>query len=175
MILQTERLTLRPWAEQDVDTLAEIANDREIWRNVRDTFPHPYTREAAKGWVKFCQSANEPHPFAIEFQGRLIGGIGLHPFDDVHRHSAELGYWLAKSHWGQGIATEAVRKIVEYGFQNLNLERIQAGIYDWNDASGRVLLKAGFECEGRMRHHAFKDGQFVDMMLYARIRSAPII
>lgn len=175
MILQTERLILRPWAERDIDTLPEIANDRDIWRNLRDVFPHPYTREAAENWVKLCQSLETRHPFAIEYQGRAIGGIGFNFFEDVHRHSAELGYWIAKAHWGQGLVTEAVRKIVEYGFQNLNLERIFAETYAWNPASGRVLLKAGFEYEGRLRHHVFKDGQFVDLLLYARIRSPSML
>jgi [ribosomal protein S5]-alanine N-acetyltransferase len=171
MILTTERLTLRPWDERDIDILAEIANDRNIWRNVRDGFPHPYTRKAAENWVKTSQVLPEPKPFAIEYQERLIGGIGLHPFDDVHRYSAELGYWIGAAYWGKGLATEAVRRIVEHGFQTLNLERIQASTYSWNEASARVLLKAGFKCEGRMRNHAFKDGQLIDVLLYARLRT----
>lgn len=170
MILHTPRLVLRPWDTRDIDVLPEIANDRRIWRNVRDTFPQPYERAHAEAWVARCQGGGVPHSFAIEFEGRAAGGIGVHPFDDVYRKSAELGYWLGAVHWGRGLATEAVQAITKYGFEDLGLERIQANVYEWNEASSRVLVKAGFDFEGRMRRHAFKDGQFVDVLLYARIR-----
>lgn len=170
MILQAPRLTLRPWEPRDVPVLPAIANDRRIWRNVRDGFPHPYDQASAEAWVALCEKGSMPHSFAIEFEGTAIGGIGLHPFDDVHRKSAELGYWIGAAHWGRGFATEAVLAIVEYGFSEADLERIQAGVYDWNVASSRVLTKAHFEYEGRMSRHAFKDGQFVDVLLYARLR-----
>jgi len=172
MILHTTRLTLRPWDTRDIDVLPEIANDRRIWLNVRDVFPHPYERSHAEGFVRLCQEGAMPHTFAIEFEGRAVGGIGLHPFDDVHRYSAELGYWLGVAYWGRGLATEAVRAITKHGLANLGLERIQASVYTWNESSSRVLVKAGFEFEGRMRRHAFKDGQFVDMLLYALLRGA---
>ncbi|HRI64194.1 MAG TPA: GNAT family N-acetyltransferase [Polyangium sp.] len=171
MILTTPRLTLRPWDTRDIDVLPGIANDRSIWLNVRDGFPHPYDRASAEAWVALCAKGTMPHSFAIDANGSAIGGIGLHPLDDVHRKTAELGYWLGIAHWGRGFATEAVRAIVEYGFSQLPLERIQAGVYDWNEASSRVLLKANFQFEGRMRRHAFKDTKLVDMLLYARIRS----
>jgi RimJ/RimL family protein N-acetyltransferase len=101
-----------------------------------------------------------------------VGGIGLHAFDDVYRHSAELGYWVAVAHWGRGFATEAVRAVVAHGFDDLGFERIQAGVYAWNEASSRVLVKSGFEFEGRLKRHAFKDGQYVDELMYARLRNA---
>ena len=170
MILTTPRLALRPWETRDIDVLPEIANDRRIWVNVRDGFPHPYDRASAEAWVALCEKGTMPHSFAIESNGIAIGGIGLHPFDDVHRKTAELGYWLGVAHWGRGFATEAVQAIVEYGFSHVNLERIQAGVYAWNEASSRVLLKAKFEYEGSMRRHAFKDTKFVDVLLYARLR-----
>ena len=171
MILRAPRVTLRPWEERDVDVLPGIANDHRIWRNVRDGFPHPYDRASAEAWVALCKKGAMPHSFAIEFEESAIGGIGLHPFDDVHRRTAELGYWVGAAYWGRGFATEAVQAIVEYGFSEANLERIQASVYAWNEASSRVLVKAHFVYEGCMRRHAFKDGQFVDMLLYARLRA----
>jgi RimJ/RimL family protein N-acetyltransferase len=172
MILNAKRLTLRPWDARDIDVLPQIANDRRIWRNVRDGFPSPYDRAAAEGWITLCEKGAMPHTFAIEVEGRAIGGIGLHPFDDVHRKSAELGYWLGVDFWGRGYATEAVQTIVPHGFNQLGIERIQAGVYAWNESSARVLVKSGFDYEGRMRRHAFKDEQFVDVLLYARLRAA---
>lgn len=171
MILHTQRLLLRPWQPRDIDVLPEIANDRRIWRNVRDGFPHPYDRTSAEAWVTNCEKGAMPHTFAIEFDGKAAGGIGVHPFDDVYRKSGEIGYWLGVNHWGKGFATEAVRAIVRYGFDVVELERIQAGVYAWNEASARVLVKAGFELEGRLRRHAFKDGQFVDELIYGRLRN----
>lgn len=175
MILTTPRLVLRPWDTEDIDVLPEIANDRRIWINVRDMFPHPYDRSRAEQWVAFCQQEEVAHSFAISMGGQAIGGIGVHPFDDVHRKSAELGYWLGPAYWGQGFATEAVQVIVKYGFELLGLERIQAGVYAWNEASSRVLVKSGFDLEGCMRRHAYKDGKFVDVLLYARLRDTTIV
>jgi len=172
MKLKTQRLTLRPWGVRDVDVLPEIGNDRRIWLNLRDGFPHPYERANAEAWVALCSSGAMPHTFAIEFEGRAVGGIGLQGFDDVHRKTAELGYWLGVAHWGRGIATESVLAMVRHGFDDLGFERIQAGVFAWNEASARVLVKVGFDFEGRMRRHAWKDGRFVDVLLYARIKAA---
>jgi RimJ/RimL family protein N-acetyltransferase len=173
MILHTSRLMLRPWHPRDIDVLPALANDPRIWRNVRDGFPNPYDRSSAEGWIAMCEKGAMPHTFAIEFEGRVVGGIGLHGFDDVHRKSAEIGYWLGVSYWGLGIATEAVRAVAAHGFDSLEFERIQAGVYAWNEASSRVLGKAGFDFEGRMKRHAFKDGQLIDVLLYARIKETP--
>jgi len=173
MKIQTSRLTLRRWGEQDIEHLPEIANDRTIWLNMRDIFPHPYTRENAEAWVALCakEGAME-HVFAMEFEGRAAGGIGLHPFEDVHRKTAELGYWLGAAYRGRGLATEAVMAIVHHGFKDLGFERIQACVFEGNEPSTRVLVKAGFDYEGRMRRHAFKDGRLLDILLYSKLRDA---
>lgn len=171
MILQTRRLVLRPWERRDIDILPQIANDRRIWRNLRDGFPHPYDRACAEHFVSLCENGTLGHTFAIECEGHVMGGIGVHPFDDVYRKTAEIGYWLGVASWGQGYATEAVHAIIRYGFDVVEMERLQAGVYAWNEASAHVLEKAGFEFEGRLRRQAFKDGQFVDVLFYARLRS----
>jgi [ribosomal protein S5]-alanine N-acetyltransferase len=171
MKIDTERLTLRPWERGDIDVLAEIANDRRIWVNLRDRFPHPYTRADAEMWISICENAPAPPlSFAIEVEGRAAGGIGLEPLADVHRSTAEIGYWLGASFWGRGLATEAVIAMARYGFERLGLERIQAQVFSWNESSTRVLVKAGFAFEGRMRRHVVKDGKVGDALLYARVR-----
>jgi RimJ/RimL family protein N-acetyltransferase len=99
-----------------------------------------------------------------------VGGIGLDLQADVHRHSAEIGYWLGAAHWGHGIATEAVRAVTAHGFSALDLCRIFAGVFAWNPASGRVLEKAGYTLEGRLRQAVIKDGQALDVVVYAILR-----
>lgn len=171
MILELPAFTLRPWAAVDVDALVKNANDRRVWANLRDRFPHPYTREDAEGWIAHCAANARPgEGLAIVVAGEAAGGIGLERLDDVHRRTAELGYWLGASYWGRGLATEAVIALTQYGFEQLGLERIQAGVFDWNGASARVLEKAGYAFEGRMRRHVVKDGRVGDVLLYARVR-----
>ncbi|WP_434045957.1 MULTISPECIES: GNAT family N-acetyltransferase [Sorangium] len=171
MILEAPSLTLRPWAPADADALVKNADDRRVWANLRDRFPHPYTRADAEGWIALCAGQAPPGAgLAIEVDGEVAGGIGLERFDDVHRNTAEIGYWLGAPYWGRGLATEAVIAMTLYGFEHLGLERIQAGVYGWNGASARVLEKAGYTFEGRMRRHVVKDGRVGDVLLYARVR-----
>jgi [ribosomal protein S5]-alanine N-acetyltransferase len=99
-----------------------------------------------------------------------IGSIGIDAFDDIHRRTGELGYWIGAAHWGRGYATEAVIAMTAYGFEQLDLVRIQAGVFEWNPASTRVLSKAGYQFEGRMRSHVLKDGRLGDFLLHAAIR-----
>jgi [ribosomal protein S5]-alanine N-acetyltransferase len=169
--LNTPSVILRPWEERDVASLATNANDRRVWENLRDRFPHPYGHAEASSWVAFATAQPAPVSlFAVTLRDEAIGAIGLERFDDVHRGTAEIGYWLGVAHWGRGYATDAATALTAYGFETLGLERIQAGVYDWNPASARVLVKAGYTFEGRMRRHVMKDGKLGDVLLYAAVR-----
>lgn len=171
-VLTTHSLTLRPWRASDVDALVLHADDRRIAQNLRDRFPHPYGRADAESWLEFASSRPSPHRyFAICVGDEAIGGIGIDAFDDVHRRTGELGYWLGAAHWGRGYATEAVLAMTRYGFEQLDLARIQAGVFAWNPASTRVLSKAGYQLEGTLRSHVVKDGRLGDVLLYAVIRA----
>jgi [ribosomal protein S5]-alanine N-acetyltransferase len=171
MKIDTALLTLRPWTRDDIDVLPGLANDRRIWANLRDRVPHPYTRADAEAWLQLCATKVDLHStFAIEVEGQAAGGIGLELFDDVHRKTAEIGYWLGTAYWGRGLATEAVIAMTRHGFDRLGLERIQAQVFEWNEASMRVLAKAGYTFEGRLRRHVFKDGRLGDALMYARVR-----
>ena len=95
-------MVLRSWEVRDVDALARHANDREVWLNLRDRFPHPYTREDARRWIALC--ADEPlHSthLAIEVDGSAVGAVGFDRLQDVHRLTAEIGYWLGRAVWGR--------------------------------------------------------------------------
>ncbi len=109
------------------------------------------------------------HIACIEIEGQAAGGIGLHPGEDVHRRTAELGYWLAEPYWGHGIRPKRCARSLLTGFETLPLDRIYASAYANNPASVRVLEKAGFQFEGRMRRNVIKDGVVLDSLLYARV------
>ncbi len=158
---------LRPWAAGDVPSLARHANNYEIWRNLRDSFPHPYTLADAQQWISFTQQQSPRAFFAVEVGGEAVGGVGLCLKSDIERLSAEMGYWLGEAVWGKGIATAAVRALSTCGFEELGLTRIFAIPLISGTASMRVLEKAGYVREGVLRRSAIKEGIVVDRVLYA--------
>jgi [ribosomal protein S5]-alanine N-acetyltransferase len=173
MELELPRCRIRSWRPGDEPSLARHADDREIWLNVRDRFPHPYTLADAEAWVRQVRVAEPETQFAIEVRGEAAGGIGLFLQEDVSRYSAEIGYWLGREHWGRGLMTAAVHGFTDYAFANFELCRIYANVFAWNPASCRVLERAGYQLEGRMRCAAVKDGRVVDSLLYAAVREFP--
>ena len=160
---------LRPWREGDEAALAKYANNRNVWINVADAFPHPYTMEDAVAWLESQRDRDPPTEFAIADAEEAIGGIGVRPQRDIHRRSAEVGYWLGEPFWGRGITTHALRAMTEYAFATFDLVRVYATVKEWNPASARVLEKCGFTMEGRLRKGAIKDGKTVDLLLYALV------
>jgi RimJ/RimL family protein N-acetyltransferase len=161
---------LRSWRIEDAAGLAEAANNRNIWLKLRDVFPHPYTIENAEAYLGRTVGREPETSFCIEIDGRVGGGIGLDFAADVHRHTVEIGYWIAEPFWGRGTMSHAVRAIVGYGFEALPIERVEAYVFANNPASARVLEKCGFSFKGRMRRNVFKDGQFVDALIYSILR-----
>ena len=168
MELKLERGTVRDWRMEDASSLAKHANNRRVWITLRDRFPHPYTIDNAKEFLERTFTAQPRQNFCIEIDGAAVGGIGVHPGEDVHRHVASIGYWLSEEFWGQGVMSEVVPTFVNYCFENFSLDRIFAEAYSTNPASARVLEKAGFVLEGRLRKHVIKDGQILDSLLYAK-------
>lgn len=169
MELKLQGCKIRNWHSADAGYLARYANNRNVWRNLRDAFPHPYTLSDAREFIRFASFGHPPTHFAIEIDGVAAGSIGLVLRSDVYRRTAEIGYWLGEPFWGQGIATRAVTGLTEYAFANLDLVRVYAGVFEWNEASKRVLEKSGFIQEARLRKGAFKDGQIIDELIYARV------
>ena len=161
---------IRSYRPEDAAALAELADNRKISRNMHDTFPHPYTLADARGWIAHAMQESPERNFAIASATQVVGGIGLKLRDDVFRRSAEIGYWLGEPYWGRGIATAALRALTDYAFEQFDLVRIEAGVFEWNPASCRVLEKAGYEREARLRQAISKDGQVIDRFLYALVR-----
>jgi len=146
------------------------ANNRKIWINLRDHFPYPYTDEDARDWLASIVRREPENNFAIDVAGEAVGGIGFTVQPDVGRRSAEIGYWLGEKFWGRGIATDALIAMTDHAFANYDICRIYAYVFGWNGASARVLEKAGYTLEGRLRKSVTKDGQTIDNLIYAIIR-----
>ena len=170
MELKLTRSVLRAWQPGDEESLVSHANNRTIWRNLRDAFPHPYTSADAKRWIETANPTTPVTNFAIVVNGEAAGAIGLLLKEDVFRRSAEIGYWLGEEFWGRGIVTEAVRAVTDYAFNNFDLCRVYAGVFEWNPASMRVLERAGYEFECRMKKSVTKDGETIDELIYAVVR-----
>jgi RimJ/RimL family protein N-acetyltransferase len=169
MELKLERCTIRNWRLNDAESLTKHANNRRVWLTLRDRFPHPYTIEGARSFLERATNETESEKlFCIDIDGAAVGGIGMIPGEDVYRLTAEFGYWLAEEFWGQGIMSEVVPAFVNYSFDEFSLKRIFAASYSNNPASARVLEKAGFVFEGRLRKNVIKDGQILDSLLYAK-------
>ena len=129
-VIKLRRLTL-----SDKNRLAELADNSKIAINLRDGFPHPYTVDDAVKFIENFGVQNPQQVFAIEYDGEYVGNIGLHKGTDVYRLSAEIGYFLGEPYWNKGIITRAVNLICDYGFKNLDIVRIYAGIFEFNTAS----------------------------------------
>jgi RimJ/RimL family protein N-acetyltransferase len=162
--------TVRSWVWDDLDALVRHANNRAVWINLRDRFPHPYTRADGEAWLRHVLESRPETNFAIEAGGEAVGGICLVLGNDVERCSAEVGYWLGEAVWGRGIATAALRAVADHAFAAFGLTRVFALPFAGNLASRRVLEKAGFTQEGVLRRSAVKDGRVTDQVLYALTR-----
>ncbi len=170
MQITLKKCELRSFRESDAVTLALHANNRNIWLNLRDAFPHPYIEDHAREFIRTTLEALPESHFAITVDGKAVGAIGFRLHKDVERVSAEVGYWLSESLWGRGIATEALVAMTQYAIETYELTRVYAMPFEWNPASMRVLEKAGYKLDVRMSRSAIKDGKIVDQFLYAFVR-----
>src|SRR5271157_4615437 len=162
MLLDLGDLRVRSWHKNDLDALMRHANNPKIAANLRDQFPHPYTRSAGAAYLAEVRSAEIETSFAVEYEGEAVGGIGFKLGTDVARLSA--------AYWGRGLTTRAVLASSEWAFENYKLTRIFAMAFSHNVGSMRVLEKAGFEREGTLRRSAIKNGAIFDQVLYAKVR-----
>jgi len=164
------RFLIREWRRGDEEALARHANNPNVARNMRDRFPHPYTSADAQWWIAHASAQSPSTDFAIVVDGEAAGGIGFILQEDVARRSVEIGYWLGEAYWGRGIATDAVRALSEHIFANFDICRIYSTVFELNPASIRVLEKAGYAYEGRQRKAVTKNGETLDVLMYALIK-----
>jgi len=158
------------WHPNDASSIVKYANNKKIWVNLRDGFPHPFQLSEAETFLSKVAQQNPRTSFAIADDKEAIGSIGLMLGKDVHRFTAEMGYWLAEPFWDKGIMSKVVIRFTEFAFKKFALNRIFAEPYIKNTVSVRVLEKAGFVFEGKLQASVFKDGKVLDQFLYAKIR-----
>ena len=168
--LKGERSLLRPWRPSDAESLVRHANDIRIWNNLRDTFPHPYTRADADTFIALATAKIPAEDFAIVIRGEAVGGIGHIP--DPEAFESEIGYWLGTAHQGQGVMSEAATLLTEHLFATTPVHRLYATVFGHNTASMRVLEKTGFHQTDIIRHGIVKNGRLTDLHRYERIRTA---
>ena len=160
---------LRLWKIEDAQALASIANNRNIWNNVRDRLPSPYTVKDALEWIGHTQKENPKTNFAIEYKGMLAGSAGCILKDDINRKTLEIGYFIGEHFWGKGIATEAVKLITEYVIKEFKPVRIYAEVFEHNKASMRVLQKNGFYLETISRKAVIKNNAVLDNYIWVKL------
>ena len=161
---------VRSFRAEDAAEVARHANNRNVWLQLRDYFPHPYSVDDARRFIAFAAGGEPQTAFALTVGDAPVGAIGVTLRDDVERCSAEIGYWLGEQYWGRGIATRSLAGFTPYAFETYGVERLYGIPFANNAASCRVLEKAGYRLEGRMRRSAIKDGTVQDQLLYAILR-----
>ena len=164
---------IRKWKLSDAKDLASVISNKKIQDNLRDGLPYPYTEQDATDYISamLSEDENETFAFAITIDNKAIGSIGAFRQKNIHRHTAEIGYYIAEEYWGKGLMTEAVKQICSYIFDKSNSVRIYAEPFSYNKASCRVLEKAGFLYEGTLRSNAIKNGKTIDMLMYSRLKT----
>jgi [ribosomal protein S5]-alanine N-acetyltransferase len=170
ILLETKEFRLRSWQSGDEASLVEHANNYKVWRNLRDTFPHPYTWQDAQDWIQFATTFPNSLSLAIDIQGAACGGVGLLFQQDIYRRNAEIGYWLGEAYWNRGIVTAAVKMLSAYAFGHYDICRLYAGIFQDNQASMRVVEKAGYQLEAVHRQAITKSGRTLDEYLYVLLK-----
>ena len=164
---------LRRWRLSDAKDLAATLNNKKILNNLRDGLPFPYTEQDARDYISAMLSSDENNTFAyaITINDRAVGSIGAFRKENIHRQTAELGYYLAEEYWGQGLMTRAIRQLCEIIFDTTDILRIYAEPFAYNIGSRCALEKSGFTFEGTMKNNAVKNGKVLDMMLYSLTRT----
>jgi ribosomal-protein-alanine N-acetyltransferase len=169
MELCSDRLLMRPWIVEDAGALAELANNRNVWLNLRSRFPKPYTKAAAEAWIRRRdREAARSIQFAIVVEDSVAGGIGIERDLNPRAKAGELGYWLGEAFWNRGLAGEAVERVAAWAFSDLGLARLSATVREANPASSRLLEKAGFRLASKVRRGGRRPSAHVVEYVYVR-------
>ena len=161
---------IRSYQLSDKEALIKFANNYNVSRFLRDQFPYPYTKADAEMWIVHACNQHPETNFVIANDKEMFGAIGINPQEDVNRFSAEIGYWIGEIYWRKGIATTALKAFTEFAFNNYDLNRIFANVFEGNTASEKVLLKAGYFKEATLKRAVYKEGKFIDQYIYAILK-----
>lgn len=166
-------VTIREWKVSDAVALSAALNNKNVMNNLRDGLPFPYTESDALFYIYSCINAdkNAQFCFAIVYNDQVVGSIGVFRQGNILFRTAVMGYYIGEKCWGKGIMTEAVKLVCKHVFDNTDIVRIYAEPFAENIGSCRVLEKTGFVLEGILHKNSFKNGQFRDMKLYAKVKN----
>ncbi|RMZ58129.1 N-acetyltransferase [Chryseobacterium nematophagum] len=156
-------IILRKLSVDDTEVLSTLANNRNIWNNMRDIFPHPYTIDDAKNFIAMVSKEDVQLTFGIDFNDQLVGVISFIRQPDVYRKSVEIGFWVGEEYWKKGIAKASVKKMIDYAVKNLDVNRIFANVFEYNTASMKVLKDNDFKEEGISINMVYKNNQFYNL------------
>ena len=164
------QITLKDIQLASPKDIAALANDREVSRNLRDTFPYPYTEQDAVTFLNLCKAGKCGYNYGIFNQDDIfVGTCGIIPKKDIYRLTAEIGYWIGRPYWGFGYATQAVEQLLPIAFNDLKLVRVYAEVFEYNKSSARVLEKAGFKLEAVLKNNMIKEGKIMDSYIYSHL------
>ena len=166
-IFECMKIILRAWKMDDLPSLQRHANNPNIAKFMTNQFPHLYTLDAGRTFIEFAHNENHSHLWAIEYEGKAIGGIGLHTTHDVLRKNVEIGYWIGEDFWGRGMMSEAIKETVQWAFEHLDVSRIYARVFGNNLRSASLLEKCGFQKEVHVKDGIFKNNEFLDELIFA--------
>lgn len=164
-------IELREFIEQDLEQLMHILNNPEVVKYLSTKIPQPYTERDAQWWIH--EGSKLGIIKAISLNGVLVGCIGVNQGQFEYQRSGEIGYWLAKEYWHQGITKLAIEKMLELVFSETQIVRIYAAVFSENSASMKLLLNSGFEQEAVLKKAIYKDGEFYDKHVFARLQLVP--
>lgn len=167
-----EDCRIREWKLEDAAKLSALLNNKKILDNLRDGLPYPYTVKDAEEYITAMLAADQTksYAYAITADDMVLGSIGVFRLDNIHFRTAEMGYYIGEPYWGKGFGASAVKQICKYIFENTDIIRIYAEPFAYNIASCRVLEKAGFQLEGILHSNAVKNGEILDMKMYALVK-----
>ena len=171
-MIKTKRFTLRPYKMSDAKEIAPLLNNWNVTKNLSN-LPFPYETVHAQEYIRKISTEMKKKDIknfvlVIVIDGKVSGAVGIHHIEAGHK--AEMGYWLAENHWGQGIMPEVVKEFMALVFPKFKLRRIFARAYAHNKSSMRVMEKVGMQFEGIERKGALKSGKFIDTYVYAKVK-----
>ena len=159
---------LRPLKYTDAESLAYHANNPEVAKYLRSTFPHPYRVYDAQEFISWVYKHAHQHVLAIEVAGKAAGAIGIHQTYLIKKPIWEVGYWLGQEYWNKNITSQALALIIDYYAPQLQLKELYATIYEPNIASAKVLLKCGFTLLHSFKGRLLRDASQVNEQLWIK-------
>lgn len=159
------KIELKSLDDIDPSQLAYHANDMYVNQYLRNSFPYPYTLDHALSFITYSLE-HHAMDYGIVVNEQCIGCIGVTFHKDIYIKNCEIGYWIGREFWGQGIMSRVVKLLTDYLFENFTITKITAEVFSDNVASCCVLEKCNFIKEGYLQRHAYKDGKYHDVVVY---------